>query len=141
MSKRIQQLMALFAFTAVALAAACANDATGPLTRGGSGPAEIAQMTVEPGHVILNLGAAVQLQAELTDRDGTPLGGLREPIQWSSSKPDVAAVSASGVVVALAPGKTVITADCGNHCAYANVTVLPPGHIDPPVDTARAPAR
>ena len=140
MSKRAQKLMTLFALTAVPLAAACAKDATDPFP-GGTGPAEVAQLIVVPGHVMLYLGESVQLKAEMTGRDGTPLGGLYDPIQWTSSEPGVASISPSGVLLALAPGKARISAGCGDYYANASVTVLPPRNIDPPGDTAKAPGR
>lgn len=133
MSKRIEKLMTLFAFAAVPLAAACARDAGDVTGLGGPGPAEVLQMTVEPARVMLKLGQAKQLQAEMTNHDGTPLDGLREPVQWRSSAPDVATVSEAGLVIALAPGNAVITADCGEHYASASVTVVSPRHIDPPI--------
>lgn len=136
MSKRTWQWMGVLA--AAALAGACADESGITAPPYERTPADVVELTVQPGNVVLRQGEAVQLQAEMTGRDGTPLGGLREPILWSSSRPEVAAVSATGVLLALAPGKAVVTAGCGTYCAFAGVTVLPPGDIDPPGDTARA---
>jgi len=144
MSKGIQQITTLLACAALPLAVACADDATGPaITRGGGSlTAEVARMTLEPDNVVLHLGESVQLYAELADGQGTPLAaGVMGSVHWSSSRPGVVAVNYIGMLQALAAGKAVITADYGEHRAYASVTVLPPGDIDPPGKLERSAGR
>lgn len=135
MSRGTQHVATLFAFAALPLAVACANDATGPaITHGGGAlTVEVARITLQPENVVLHPGESVQLFAEMMDGEGTPLAvGAVGTVRWSSSRPAVVAVSFNGTLEALAAGKAVISADYGDLRAYASVTVLPPGDIDPP---------
>ena len=50
---------------------------------------------------------------------------LEKTVSWSSSNPDVASVSSSGLVSALAEGTSTITAACGGKSATCLVTVEP----------------
>ncbi|MCL2788677.1 MAG: Ig-like domain-containing protein [Micrococcales bacterium] len=53
-----------------------------------------------------------------------PLGGPSMKLTWTSSKPKVAKVSASGAIRALKAGSTVITAKAGGKKAQLKVTVV-----------------
>ena len=66
------------------------------------------------------LGEEQQLSPSITDQDGKPLP--EETVRWSSSDPGVASVTQGGLVTALAPGSTEITAAAGP--VSANVQVL-----------------
>lgn len=49
-----------------------------------------------------------------------------DTVQWKSSNLDVATISRDGIVKAIAPGKTIITAICGKVSSSCEVTVLEP---------------
>jgi len=67
-----------------------------------------ASVTVEPGTLALDPGAAVQLVATPRDGRGTPLSG--RAVAWVSANPTVATVLPSGLVSAVAAGGTTVTA-------------------------------
>jgi hypothetical protein len=54
-------------------------------------------------------------------------------VEWSSSSPDVASISADGLVEARAEGRTFITATSGTRSARVRVTVLHPPGMPRPV--------
>src|SRR4051812_37944437 len=75
--------------------------------------------------VVLNLSLSKltvgqQLQAEALARNaaGTALQGI--PISWSSANPAIASVSPAGIVTAVAPGTTEITAAAASRTAVAS---------------------
>lgn len=104
----------------LAAALACGDsDPTAPPS-----PPPVASVSVSPGDRTLAIGEAVQLGAQLTDAAGNPLGG--RPVQWTSSLPGVATVSATGLVTAVAGGTTTITAIAGGKQGTATVTVQAP---------------
>lgn len=78
-------------------------------------------VTVTPSQLTLGIGASASLVATVTDLEGRPLTG-RE-IQWSSSKPKVAAVSPTGVVTALDVGMASIGAYSDQGVGFAQVVV------------------
>lgn len=70
----------------------------------------------------LAVGQSRTLRVALTTADGKGAA-----LKWSSSKPEVAAVSRKGKLTALAPGKTTITVRAENgKKARLTLTVLPP---------------
>ena len=139
MSKHSKAVSTLLAMVALPLALACESDVTGPRGRTPIGPTDGArvEMRLEPGSVVLQLGATIQLRAEMTDYDGTPLGTFDREILWHSSDPDIATVNEYGLVVAHGIGAALITAESAEDVAYANVTVVPVGMIDPPYRPGR----
>ncbi|HCT59001.1 MAG TPA: hypothetical protein DGD08_17510 [Gemmatimonas aurantiaca] len=64
------------------------------------------------------------LTMTILDRQQRPVSG--RVAAWSSSSPNVATVSATGVVTAVTVGTTRITADVGGRQAVADVRVVPP---------------
>jgi len=50
---------------------------------------------------------------------------LDRPTFWSNSDPEVATIGEGGEFLALSPGRTTISAECGGQTASATVTVLP----------------
>ena len=66
----------------------------------------------------LNVGSSEQLKATVY-----PSNTTNKTINWTSSNSSVASVSSSGLINALSPGKTTITAKCGSVSAYCTVTV------------------
>ncbi len=84
---------------------------TGPVTR----------IDIDPIKSELIVGSSRRLTAVARGAEGNPRSdGL---IRWSSSVPEVATVDAAGVVAALAPGKTIVSANAGSGNANLNLTV------------------
>jgi hypothetical protein len=86
-------------------------------------PVPVVNITVTPDTAVLTTGSTTQLTAAVQDLEGRPLPG-RE-ITWSSSAPETAAVSAAGVVTALAPGKASIGAHSEQSVGFGEVVVQP----------------
>ena len=85
--------------------------------------AAVGSVAVSPATGTLVVGATAQLTATILDTLGRPLTGRR--IAWQSSHPDIASVSASGVVTAHLPGTAVIRASSQNVVGSAAVDVRP----------------
>ena len=67
-------------------------------------------------------GGTARLDAVTRIFNGDPRTGM--PIDWSSDNPQVATVSAGGVVNSIAPGKATITATSGSATAKTTITVV-----------------
>ncbi|HEU4585694.1 MAG TPA: Ig-like domain-containing protein, partial [Gemmatimonadaceae bacterium] len=90
-----------------------------------TGTAPVASVTVTPSAETLVTSTTVQLSATAKDSSGTALGG--RTVSWSSSNTAAATVSSSGVVSAVAPGKSTIKATIEGVAGAAAITVtLPP---------------
>lgn len=88
----------------------------------------VESLAIEPGSLALKPDEKSQLKATIT-----PENAVHGDVSWESSQPEVASVNAEGMVVAYAPGKTVITARVGELVATASVTVTK--QMMPPDDT------
>jgi uncharacterized protein YjdB len=86
-------------------------------------PRPVSAVIVSPGQVTIFAGQTVQLSALVTDDRGQVLTGRL--ISFSSGNPQVATVSAQGVVTGIAPGSTTITAVSEGGTGSATVTVAP----------------
>jgi serine/threonine protein kinase len=84
----------------------------------------LAVLTITPGRVTVAAGDAVQLRAVPKKRDGQTLPG--HAASWASTNTDVAVVSPTGLVTALAPGTVTITASSADTSATATITVVAP---------------
>ena len=78
-------------------------------------------VVVSPGTVSLLVTQRQQLTGTVTDANGNPIPG--QTITWESSNSAVAAVSSTGLVIAVAPGTATITATSGSVHGTADVTV------------------
>lgn len=87
--------------------------------------AGVASVQVLPAQVALVPGGTATLQAVALGAAGDTLRG-RSPT-WSSSSTDVATISASGVVTAVAVGSTTLRATIDGIVGTAAATVVPPG--------------
>lgn len=87
-------------------------------------PPMVAELTVDPTSLALTVGEARDLTATARDADGGVLGSAT--ISWTSSAPDVATVSSTGRVTAVAVGSAAITASADGKAASAAVTVTRP---------------
>ncbi len=97
--------------------ASCGKDSTG-VELGG-----VASVAVSPASDSVYIGSSITLTATPEDADGNPLSG-RE-IFWHSEHPEIAVVSAEGVVTGIVPGAVRIAANVEGVPGYSNVTVLP----------------
>ena len=111
-------LALLIALLAATFFVACGDGATAP-------PPDALRattITVNPATADLAaLGATVQLSAQVRDQNGQAMTGAT--VTWASSAAAVAAVSASGLVTAVANGSATITATSGSASGSAAVTV------------------
>jgi trimeric autotransporter adhesin len=78
-------------------------------------------VVISPSSATLVPTEQVQLSAVVTDAQGNPLSG--RTVTWSSNNTNVATVSASGNVTAIAPGSATITATSGTAHGTASITV------------------
>ena len=83
--------------------------------------APVASIAVTPVAIVLNAGQTRQLTAIVLDADGNRL--TDRVVTWSSDSPDVATVSSTGLVSAVAYGYATITATCEGKTFSLAVTV------------------
>jgi hypothetical protein len=97
-------------------------------------PPVVASVTVTPGTATLDPQASVQLSAVARDAAGTVISGVT--FSWTTSNAQVATVSTTGRVTAVAAGSTVVRAAVGNVSGSSSVTVnaAPPPPPPPPGD-------
>ncbi|MYH48513.1 MAG: Ig-like domain-containing protein [Acidobacteria bacterium] len=115
--KRI--LVSLLAIcTAAAWAPGCGDDATRPPSKA----LRVASVTVTPAAASLTApDATVQLDARVLDGNGRAMPGV--VVIWTSVRPEVATVGASGLVAAAGNGTTTIAATVGAVAGTATVMV------------------
>ena len=108
----------LLAICAVAASAGCGDGATRPRSEA----LRVASVTVAPAAASLTApDATVQLDARALDGNGRALPGVA--VIWTSVRPEVATVGASGLVAAAGNGTTTIAATVGAVAGTATVTV------------------
>jgi uncharacterized protein YjdB len=76
---------------------------------------------VTPDSITVTVGQTGTLHAAALDRFGNELPRM---VDWSSSKPDVVSIDATGLATALAPGLAMITATVGDVAGGARVRVI-----------------
>ena len=84
-------------------------------------PVAAVAVRVSPASRDLTVGQTAQLLAQPLDAQGNVLSG--RSVTWSSSRPNVATVSAAGTVTALSPGSAIITATVEGKSGVGAVTV------------------
>jgi len=84
----------------------------------------VSSVVVTPDTATLAVGKSAQLTAKTYDAGGDELSG--RTIAWSSSNEDVASVSSTGKVLAVAPGSVTITATSEGKSDKATITVIAP---------------
>jgi hypothetical protein len=94
---------------------ACQSDPAGLRVRPG------VTITITPAVLTLTIGARATLLATVQDSEGRPLPD-RE-ISWSSSAPEIASVSSTGVVTALDVGRASIRAHSEQEVGLAHIVV------------------
>ncbi len=87
-------------------------------------------VTIRPASVELTVGSTYQLSAAVLPSDAS------QDLEWTSSRPAVATVSASGLVTAVALGECDITVFAGDKSDVCHVTVVDgdPTHPTDPTD-------
>ena len=112
----------------LALAACGGGDGGGgsqqPTAPEPAGPVPVASVVVSPSSTTLEIGQTAQLTATVTDAGGNLLSG--RTIAWSSSSQAVATVGAAGLVTAVGPGVTTLTATSEGRSGTAAATVVAP---------------
>lgn len=81
----------------------------------------VAAIAVVPGSATLSVGQSTSLSAVATDAHGNVLGG--RPMTWTSADSAIASVSNLGLVTAVAPGSTTISATAEGKTGLAQVVV------------------
>ena len=105
--------------------------ATSATVKGSTGlsvtAAALESIAVTPSSVSVLVGSTEQFTATGTYTDNSTQD-ISSSVSWSSSAPDVATVSSSGLATILASGKTSINASLGSVSAPAvSLTAEPPG--------------
>lgn len=85
-------------------------------------PLPVASVSVSPATANLQVGANTQLSAVTRDANNNVLAG--RAVTWSSSDPSITAVSASGLVTAVAAGSATITALSEGQSGSSSITVV-----------------
>ena len=108
--------------TVLMLAAACGSDTSGPGTSTDTTVAAVVVTGASGASTTLLPGVTSQLSAAATNAAGATLTG--KSFAWSSSNTGVATVSADGLVTALAPGMSTVSAvsegKTGTHSVVVN---------------------
>ena len=86
----------------------------------GVGTASVASLTVSPAAGRLEINQSLQLSASASDAAGQPTS---VSLVWTSADPSIASVSASGLVIAKAPGVVSVRASAGGKESSALLTV------------------
>ena len=84
-------------------------------------PAAVASVAVSQDTATLVPSATIRLAATPKDATGQPLS---RDVIWTASDTSKVSVSSSGLVTAIRPGSTVVTAVSENHSASVAITVL-----------------
>ena len=87
-------------------------------------PLPVGAVVLAPASATLTVGGTLQLTATPKDATGTPLGG--RVVTWTSGNPGVSTVSATGLLSAVAPGSTTITAVSETVSGTMTITVAAP---------------
>jgi len=90
-------------------------------------PEPVASVAVNPPTASLPIGGTVTLSATVRDAHGATLSG--RTITWSTNAAQIAKVSSTGVVTAVAPGVATITATSEGKSGASIVTVQPPAPL------------
>jgi trimeric autotransporter adhesin len=86
-------------------------------------PTPVASVSVSPSNPTVTLGRSVTLTAQALASNGQVLAG--RTVSWSSSAPNIATVTSSGVVGGVGVGSAVIFASIDGVLGHTTVTVVP----------------
>ncbi|MEO8199587.1 MAG: protein kinase, partial [Gemmatimonadota bacterium] len=85
--------------------------------------AGVGSVAVSPRSANLAAGDTLQLSVLVQDLKGDTIAG--RTVQWSSTSPALATVTAGGLVTATAPGQVTITGSCEGQTAQCELTISP----------------
>lgn len=85
-------------------------------------PGPVTRIDIEPVKTSLVVGATTKLSAVARSSEGNPRSDVS--LNWTSSTPDVATIDAAGVVTAISPGQTAISASSGSGSSSVNLMVV-----------------
>jgi hypothetical protein len=88
---------------------------------GVEGETPVSSVVVSPEGATIAASETVQLDAATLDAQGNVLTG--RVVEWSSSNPDVASVTETGLVTAVADGTAIVTATSEGQSGSATITV------------------
>jgi serine/threonine protein kinase/uncharacterized protein YjdB len=91
-------------------------------------PGRVASLEIRPAHRVVRVGRAARFQAVARGSDGAVL--RNREVSWTSSEPEVAAVSPDGAARGLLPGSASITAACEGVSGSAEVEVRTQAALD-----------
>jgi outer membrane protein assembly factor BamB len=91
-------------------------------------PLGVSKVTVSPATPKLYVNNTLQMRADVKDSKGRLLTG--HAVAWRSSDVAKATIDGNGLVQALAPGTTTITANSDGIAGNAVVTVIPTAFVD-----------
>ncbi len=83
-------------------------------------PIPASNIEILTGNVTLTIGSSAELKAKVSPDNTT-----HPEVEWVSSDPNIATISANGTVVGVNLGTVIVTAKCGNVSATCTVTVIP----------------
>ena len=104
-----------------------------PTAPGPTLPVPVASVAVSPSSITLEIGQTAQFTATVTDAGGNVLSG--RTVTWSSSSQGAATVSASGLVTAVGPGVSTLTASSEGRSGTAVATMVAPAPAATWIDT------
>ncbi|MBL0170615.1 MAG: Ig-like domain-containing protein [Gemmatimonadaceae bacterium] len=90
-------------------------------------PVPVASVQITPASAALLIGATQQLTAVARSAGGSVLSG--RSVTWTSGAPNIASVSANGLVTALAPGTAIVVAIIDGVTSTSTVTVSLPAIV------------
>jgi uncharacterized protein YjdB len=97
-------------------------------------PPVVASVEVTPSSASIAASATLQLSAVARDSSSAAVSGAT--IQWQSSNAAVATVSATGLVLGVAPGTADVSAAIGSVSGHATIVVAQSGTPDPTQECA-----
>jgi uncharacterized protein YjdB len=89
-----------------------------------TGPGRVASLVLRPFTASLEVGQTLRLTPVIRYSDGTFLTAQR--VTWTTSDPEVASITAAGLVTAVRPGSAMVTAVADGDSATASIIVLAP---------------
>lgn len=135
---KVRRGMPVWMILAAVLSAGGCDDGADPTGPGPGQPAPpVASVVVDPPAATLGVGDTVRLRAVVRSAAGDT---LVRGVVWSSTNPERATVSGSGLVTAHGAGTVVIRASSGGRSGLAALTVEDPAPPVTPVVTAIHPS-